>query len=205
LRLRQLDFYGKAKEWSARSYLLRTAGLREPSILAWQPLPLILLKLALFAEGALLLYSRHPLLADAMEQGVKFFRLHEIYRFSLPERPFFVRVAGLLFAAVIGYYGLAFLVHQVQALFSTLAVDRKAGRLYYIRGFLVKTDLLVFSIPQMEYVTLKHNLVSRLLDIGTLVVQEKSGERIVVRSVGQASAVLRALARHGGSKGGDEP
>jgi hypothetical protein len=192
--LRDLDIYGRIRVFFIKRYLSKTVRFEDPAaLMSWQPLYIILLKTAAAVAGSVLVYSLHPVLGGWLEKGFAFFKFDEIYNFQLPGRSFFDRIAGLIFLVLICYYGLYFLRYFMQSVFSSLVVSPAEGKIYYIKGFLVKTALIVFPMPETDSVALKQNALTRLLGIGTIVVNQKNGDVVEVRSLRKPGEVLRGI------------
>lgn len=182
------------KDPEQNRYYLETHSIkRENLLITWQPLLLIFTKVAIVAFISYLFYLLHPIVGDWLEQGFLFFRLHEIYNFDFPGKSFFQMIAEYLFLFIIGYHGIFFLFHQFQALFSSLAVSRLDKKVYYIKNHLIKKELFVFSVPEMEIFRLKQNILYRLLGIGTITIQKKSGETVIIKSLKNAPQVMKYI------------
>lgn len=193
-RIRMANLLRFVREGFVRFYLRRTTGLRERGLfVTWQPLYWVLLKIAAVVSLSYLLFSQFPVLSSWLEQGLAFFRLHEIYNFKFPDKTFFDALAQGILLAVIGYYGLWFGYHQALALFSSFVIAPKQRRAYYIRNLVFKKDLFVFSLPDLEQFTLRHNIALRLLGMGTIALRSKGGDSITIRSVARAAQAVKKM------------
>jgi hypothetical protein len=194
-RFREYNFYRRTRERLVKGYLRRTVALEDQSAaVSWQPLYYVLFKVAVVGSLIWWLYGLHSILGGWLESGFRFFKFHEIYNFTFPARSFFNRISAALCILVLGYYGLYFFFSQLQALFSSLAVSRYERKIYYVRSLLVKKDLHVFSIEEMDGMVLTHNLISRLFGIGTIVLKDRNGDRVTVRGLGRASEMVKEIA-----------
>jgi len=194
-RIRRANLYGTIRERFVRFYLRRTAHVRSKNLtIAWQPFHFILVKVIVVSGFSYLLFLQFPLLSGWIGQGLAFFRLSEIYNFKYPDKSFFDSIAKWIILCVIGYYGLYFCFYQLQALFSSLAVSPADNKLYYIRNFILKKDLHIFTLSEIDYVILRQNLFFRLFGIGTIVLKNKAGETVVIRSMKYASHVIKKIA-----------
>jgi len=194
-RLRKFNFYRILREKAVRWYLKRmTACPARGLVISWQPLYFIICKTAVVVSLSLLLLSAFPYLAGWLKAGLAFFRLHEIYNFKFPEDGFFNDLARGLLLAVIGYYGIFFAVHQLAALFSYFAVSVPGRKAYFVKSYFFKKDLHVIALPALDYFSLKHNLLFRLLGLGTIVMKNRSGERLTIRSVTRAARIMKTMA-----------
>jgi hypothetical protein len=191
---KNINIYRKIRESLVGFYLSRTASVDKKNlIISWQPLFLIIVKIAVVAFLSYKIWELHPIVGNWFKIGLDFFKLHEIYNFRFPARSFFDTVAGYLFLIVLGYHGLYFLYHQLQDLFSVLALSKADEKIFYIRNLFLKKDLYIFSIPDIALVVLKQNILYRLLGLGTISLQKRSGEQIVIRSIRGATRMLKEL------------
>ena len=53
--------------------------------------------------------------------------------------------------------------------------------------------MFIFNIPEMDFIVLKQNILSRLFGIGTISLQKKSGEQIVIKSLKKATKITRLI------------
>jgi hypothetical protein len=193
-RIKVANVYRVIREQLVRFYLKRVAACKGKDLLIiWQPVYFVFIKIAIAVTLSYLLFSQYFYLSSWLSQGLAFFRLNEIYNFEFPKQPFFDSLAKGILLVIIGYYGLYFTYYQIQALFSSFVVSGRQKKAYYIKNFLVKKDLYIFSLPEMDYFTLKHNLLFRPLGIGTIVLKNKSGETITVRSVAYAPKAIKKM------------
>ena len=193
-RIRKFNFYRILREKAVRWYLLKMVACPAKGLLVcWQPLYFIIIKTGVAVTLSLLLYSAYPYLAGWLKEGLAFFRLNEIYNFTFPEQEFFDHLAQGILLVIIGYYGLFFIAHQVLGLFSSFAVSSATRKAYYIRSFFVKKDLHVFAVPALDYFAIRHNLVFRILGVGTLILKNRSGEKIKIRWLTRASRAVRKM------------
>jgi len=195
-RLGNINFYRVIREWFIRFYLgsIVTTDKKKLTI-TWQPILLIVIKVALVVIIALLVFPYHLVLGEWLEQGFAFFRLHEIYNFDFPQRDFFINIAKVLFLFVIGYYSIFFGKNQIQALFSSLSLSKNDKTAYYVRNFLIQKDVFIFNIPEMDFIILKQNIIFRIFGIGTISFQRKSGEQIVIKSLKNATKITRLITK----------
>jgi hypothetical protein len=192
--LRNINIYRKMRESLVGFYLSRTASVDKKNlIISWQPLFLIIIKIAVVAFVFYKIWELHPIVGNWFKIGLDFFKLHEIYNFKFPGKSFFDTVASYLFLFVLGYHGLFFLYHQLQDLFSVLAVSRADEKVFYIRNLFIKKDLYIFSIPDIALVVLKQNILYRFIGLGTISLQKRSGEQVVIRSISGAPFLLKQL------------
>jgi hypothetical protein len=200
--LRGHNYYRIAREKLVRGYLRRAIALNDPgSEISWQPLYYVVVKVVIVAILVWEVFRLHPILGGWLETGFRFFKFHEIYNFTFPARSFFDRIAAILAGIVLGYYGLYFLFYQLQALFSSIIVSRREKKIFYIKSLFVKKDLHMFSASELDFFVLKHNLLSRLFGIGTLVLSGKNGDLITVRGVGRAGRIMKEIAAAGAAAG----
>ena len=154
---------------------------------------LILVKLLIVAYLSYRFHALYPFLGSWIKKGFEFFRLHEIYNFQFPRKRTFDTVAEVLFLLIIAYYGIPFLIRQIQAFFSSLVIDPSEKKVYYIKSFLLVKDIYIWMIPEIHHVVLKQNVVSRILNIGTVVLEKKAGEKVVIRSLFKAPDIVKQL------------
>ena len=158
-------------------YLKRTVTFnRKKSFITWQPLLFVLLKVTLGGIAFYLFFSLYPYVSKFIKEGILFFRLHEIYNFDFPTNTFLDTIAKIVLGIIIGYAGLFFVKYQVEALFSALVVSTEDKRVYYIKNALILKSLYIISMPEIDHVILKQNIITRLFGIGTILLQKKSGE-----------------------------
>jgi hypothetical protein len=193
-RIRDLDIYTRVRETMVRLYLKRTVSFQgKNSIITWQPLFFIVLKLALAGIISFLFFSLYPYLAGYLKEGILFFRFHEIFNFDFPSTTSLETLAQIILGIIIGYTGIFFIKYQAEALLSSLIISIQEKRIYYIRNIFFLKELYIFSLPEIDHVVLKQNIITRLLGIGTLLLQKKSGERVVIASLKNAPGVCTKL------------
>ena len=159
----------------------------------WQPMLLILVKLLVVAYLSYRFHALYPFLSTWLKKGFEFFKLHEIYNFRFPKKRTFDTVAEVLCLVVIAYYGIPFFIRQVQAFFSSLVIDPSEKKVYYIKSFLLVKDIYIFMVPEIHHIVLKQNIISRLLNMGTVVLEKKAGEKVIVRSLFRAPDIVKQL------------
>jgi hypothetical protein len=193
-RFRGANIYRKGREKRARIYLKRSTGIEDSdSIVSWQPLPYVLLKVVIAAVILVSLYILSPVLGGWLEKGFRFFKLHEIYSFTFPSRSFFDTVARGLVLLIELYYGGYFCYHQLLALCSTLVMSARVGKLCLIKSILIRKEVHVMSTHDLDLVVLKQNLLSRVLGIATLVVTTRNGIRLTIRGLTYAPALMKGI------------
>lgn len=194
--LKKLNIYREVRESLVAFYLSKTVAVKKQDLtISWQPPFFIFLKIAVVAFISFKLYELHPVVGTWLKTGLDFFKLHEIYNFKFPAKSFFDTVAHYIFLFIIGYYGIYFLYHQILGLFSVLVINKVDEKVYYIKNFFVKKDLFIFSIPDIALVILKQNIISRLFGLGTISLQKRSGEQVVIRTVQRAHVLLKDLTK----------
>ncbi len=203
--VRDLNVYRKIRERLVRFYIKRTAATTavkpEKLMVCWQPVPLIIAKVALVAVVSAWLYGFAPLVGKWLKIGFDFFKLEDIYNFEFPKQPFFDAIAGYAILSVIAYYGIWFLYRQLLAFLSVLVINDAEDKVYVVRNAFVRKTLYVFSIADIALVVLRQNLVARLFGIGTISLEKKSGELVEINSVGSAREAVKLLSRtHGKSR-----
>jgi hypothetical protein len=192
--IKKINIYRRMRESFVSFYLSKTVDANKKDLtISWQPPLFILFKIAVVAFISYKLYQLHPVVGTWFKTGMDFFKLHEIYNFKFPAKSFFDTVASYLFLLIIGYHGIYFLYHQVLGLFSVLVVNRTDEKVYYIRNLFIKKDLFIFAIPDIALVVLKQNIISRLFGLGTISLQKRSGEQVVIRTVQRAHLLLKDL------------
>jgi len=192
--LSSLNFYRKIRESLVSFYLSKTANADKINLtISWQPLLLIAAKIAIVLFISYKIYELHPIVGSWMKIGLDFFKLHEIYTFKFPNRSFFNTVSSYVFLFILGYHGIFFLYHQLTAFFSVIVVSKSEEKLYYIKSYFIKKELFIFSIPDIALIILKQNFFYRFFDIGTISLQKKSGEQIIIKSIKEASKLLKEL------------
>lgn len=176
-------------------YLKKTAAadVNELSF-HWQPAIFVIVKVLVVAYLSYRFYLFYPYLGDLIRKGFEFFKLEEIYNFKFPSKSFFDRVAEIIFLFIIIYYGAFFLIRQIQALFSSFIVNRSERIAYYIKNLVVIKNIHVIQIAEIDHIILKQNILGRLIRIGTIVLEKKSGEKIIVRALNKASDITKQLA-----------
>jgi hypothetical protein len=192
--LRNLNIYRRTREFFIYRYLSKTLSIQKEHItITWQPFLFILLKIIIAATASFLAFNLYPYLSSWLKEGLIFFRLHEIYNFDFPTGAFLDTVAQIIIVIILGYIGLFFITYQTQALFSSLVVSTDDKKVYYIKNIIVWKALYIFSIPEIDHVVLKQNILYRLIGVGTIVFQKKSGEKVIINSIKNAPKVFREL------------
>jgi hypothetical protein len=192
--LRDLNIYRRAREFFICRYLSKTLSIHKEHItITWQPVLFILCKIIIAGIVSFLAFGLYPYLSTWLKDGIIFFRLHEIYNFDFPTDAFLDTVAQIILGIILGYIGLFFITYQVQALFSSLVVSTFDKKVYYIKNILIWKALYIFSIPEIDHVVLKQNIIYRFLGIGTIMFQKKSGEKVMMCSLKNAPKVFREL------------
>ncbi|MBN2444920.1 MAG: PH domain-containing protein [Spirochaetales bacterium] len=192
--LKKINIYRRIRESLVSFYLSKTVAAQKKDLtIAWQPPLFIILKITVVAIISYKVYELHPIVGNWFKIGLDFFKLHEIYNFTFPPQSFFDSIASYLFLFIIAYHGIYFLYHQIQALFSVLVINDAEDKVYYIKNFFIKKDLFIFSIPDISLVVLKQNIISRLFGLGTISLQKRSGEQVVIRTVQRAHILLKHL------------
>jgi hypothetical protein len=203
--LKKVNVYRRIRESFVAFYLSQTVNAKKKDLtISWQPPLLIILKIAIVAFISYKFYGLHPVVGTWLKTGLDFFKLHEIYNFKFPAKSFFDTIASYLFLFLIGYHGIYFLYHQILGLFSVLVINKTDEKIYYIRNLFIKKDLFIFSIPEIALVVLKQNIISRLFGLGTITLQKRSGEEVMIRTIQHAHLLLKeftsmkkAYDRHG--------
>lgn len=191
---RRINVYRKTREALVGCYLSRTASVEKKNLIVfWQPLFLIIAKIAVVAFVSFKIWELYPIVGKWMKIGLDFFKLHEIYNFRFPGIGFFESVANYLFLFILGYHGLFFLYHQLLDLFSVIAISAADGKVFYVRNLFLKKELYVFSIPDIALIVLRQNILARLIGVGTISLQKRSGEQVAIRSVGNARTLLMLI------------
>ena len=160
----------------------------------WQPAVFVLVKVLVVAYLSYRADLFYPHLGDLIRKGFEFFKLEEIYNFKFPSKSFFDRVAEIIFLFIILYYGMFFLIRQIQALFSSFILNLNEKKAYYIKNLIIFKNIHVIQIAEIDHIVLKQNILGRLIHIGTIVLEKKSGEKIIIRSLNKASDITKQLA-----------
>ncbi|MBN1698445.1 MAG: PH domain-containing protein [Spirochaetales bacterium] len=190
--LKDINIYRHVREHCIYRYLSTMMQLEKSgTVITWQPFYLILVKTIIAVTVFIFVFNLYPYLSGWLGEIVRFFRLHEIYHFDFPTRSSLDTAAQVIIALVLGYIGLFFLIYHIQALFSSLVINNAGKKAYYIRNSVVCTSLYVFSVPEIDHIVLKQNILFRLLGIGTIVFMKKSGEKVTIASIKNASKVFR--------------
>ncbi|OHD53220.1 MAG: hypothetical protein A2014_12065 [Spirochaetes bacterium GWF1_49_6] len=188
------NFLNVTREQPLVFYLKKTVSADRDSLtLYFQPRLLIILKVVLFFIAGYFFYEIHHPVGTILQNVMGFFKLDEIYKFKFPDADFFQKAASALFLLVLAYFGVWFLGRQIQGLLSGLAVDRAGKKLYYVRNSLVTVDLYMFAVPEIDMIVLRQNIAGRFLKIGSLELRKKSGERIVIASLGRAPDAIATI------------
>ncbi|MBN2535206.1 MAG: PH domain-containing protein [Spirochaetales bacterium] len=191
---RDLNIYRRFKEYLVYMYLKRTITFQKRNcIITWQPFFFVLFKVTAAGIISFCFFSLYPYLSGYLKQGILFFRLHEIFNFDFPTTTFLDNLAKIILCIIIGYTGLFFVKYQVEALLSALIINTNDKKVYYIKNTFLLKELFIFSLPGIDHVVLKQNILSRLLGIGTILLQKKSGERIIIASIKNAPGVFTKL------------
>ena len=186
----------RVRNYFTERYLTRTLAVTPDSLgFHFQPPLLVLARVALVAIVVFNLYALYPIVGSWIQKGFEFFQLHEIYNFEFPKNSFFHSIAQYLFLLVIGYYGLFFMIRQIQALFSTLAVSRAERKIYYLKNTLIVKHVYLFQISEIDHIILKQNIIGRLFGVGTIVLSKKNGESVVVAALRNAPGIVREFSR----------
>jgi hypothetical protein len=199
-QLRDVNVYRRIRESLIRLYLKRTISFqKKKSIITWQPFFFVFFKLASAGIISYLFFLLYPYLSGYLKEGILFFRLHEIFNFDFPSIRVLDNLAKIILGIIIGYIGIFFVKYQVEALLSALIVSPGDKRIYYIKNTFILKELYIFSIPEIDHVVLKQNIITRLLGIGTLLLQKKSGERVIIASIKDAAGVFSTIISATGS------
>jgi hypothetical protein len=197
--IKNLNVYRKLRERLVRFYLKRTVATlpidRVRLTIFWQPVPLILCKVAIVAAASYWLYTLFPILGKWLREGFDFFKLQDIYNFEFPKQTFFDSIALYLLLFIIAYHGLYFLYHELSAFLSVLVVNEAEAKVYLVRSVFVKKVLYVFAIPEIALVILRQNIVARIFGIGTISLEKKSGDLVEIRSIAGARKAVRLLSQ----------
>jgi hypothetical protein len=192
--LRRFNIYRRVREYLNLSYLEKTVTIGKNDILiTWQPVIYVLLKVGVAYSVAASAFAFYPGVAAWIKWLIGFFRLNEIYNFEMPGRDVLENIGRIVLVIPIGYAGIWFSWYQLTALFSSFAVNEKGKKAYYIKNVLIKKELFIFSIPEIEHFILKQNIVTRLFGIGTIVLKKKSGETVRIGSLKNVSSVIKKL------------
>ncbi|MBN2439953.1 MAG: hypothetical protein JXJ04_01350 [Spirochaetales bacterium] len=192
--LRDFNLYRRIRESSVRFYLERTITFhKKTSIITWQPLLFVLAKLGAGIVLSLSFFSLYPYLATYIKELILFFRLNEIYNFDFPTTTFIESIARAILLIILGYIGIFYVKYQFEALFSALVISTTDKKVYYIKNALIMKELFIFSMPEIDLVVLKQNILTRLLGIGTILLQKKSGEQVIIASIKNPSKIFLHL------------
>lgn len=196
---RFLDRYwlpGRARRWAA-TRSVRLVGLVDPeaALSTYQPVVWVVAKVVAIIVVMRAVVALDVELGRRLSEIVGFFQLEEIYNFELPTLATYTRWSRLALLGVAGLGGGYLLILQVQALFSTVILDRAGRTLYYIEGYAVFRRVHTVELSRLEVVTLRQWLLTRLVRIGTLDLAVISGERLVIRSLWRAPQFVAALRR----------
>ncbi|MBN2737033.1 MAG: PH domain-containing protein [Spirochaetales bacterium] len=194
--LRDTNMFSHARKEAIGAYLKKhTSADPEQLEISWQPVVYVGIKIAVIIGAGLWLYSFYPMVAEWMKIGLDFFKLHEIYNFDFPSILFFEKIASWVLGLLIVYHGGFILYHQLVALFSSLSVDPVNNKVYYLENILLKKDLYVFEISEIDLVILRQNILFRFLGMGTLIFQKKSGDQVKIISLKQANEMMKLISR----------
>ncbi len=181
----------KLREKWIEKQLRRSAPRSGVNRFYWQPPLLILLKSLAAFIIILKLISLHVYAGEGLEAGFLFFKLEKIFNLTFPGKEFFQRVSFLLFGTIVGVPSLLFFRDQLTGLLSSAAVNRSAGRLYYIRNRIVSTKTIIIPFEQIETVTLKRNIITgKLLNTGTVEIVTRSGDLYEISSIDNAESLV---------------
>jgi hypothetical protein len=190
----RLWFFPRLRKAAGRFPLRRTGlKMKDAGLTTWQPIPWVLIKITAISFAVYLLLQLRDKLGTFFFDAVSFFRLQEIYNFDLPAPAFYDRLALIILAAAGGLYGGYFLIKQLQALFSTLIIDTKKERIYYLESYLLYRRLHTIPFNTIASITLRQELISRIFGIGGILISMTSGERIMIRSIRHAAQVIRTI------------
>jgi len=203
--LRNINMYRKLRERLVRFYIRRTiapTSVRRAKLMVyWQPVPLIIAKVALAVVFSFWFYGLAPFVGKWLKIGFDFFKLQDIYKFEFPKQSFFDAIAGYAILFVIAYVGLWFLYHQLVAFLSVLVVNETENRVYVVRNVFVKKTLYAFSIADIALVVLRQNMFARLFGIGSISLEKKSGELVEIKSIAGARNAVRLISGTRGKAG----
>jgi hypothetical protein len=194
--LARINYYRRIREWCVSHYLSKTVALGKKDkdiLITWQPLVYVCLKISLALFAGFALFGFYPEVGRVVEQLIHFFRLHEIYNFDMPGPVMFDAIGQVILAIVIVSAGFSFAVRQLTALFSSFVVNPLWKKAYYIKNILIRKELYVFSLPEIEHCILTQSIPARLFGIGTLELRKKSGYTVRIASVKNAPLVMRYL------------
>ncbi len=194
--LRRMNVYRRAREALVSRYLSRTVFIGKKdkdAVITWQPFLYVAIKIGLAAYAASAVFGLYPYVGRGVEWLIRFFRLHEIYNFDIPGPVILNGIGQWVLAVVILLFGFSFAVYQVVALFSSFVVIPARRRAYYIKNSLLRKELFIFSLSEMDHCVLKQNPAARLIGIGTIELRIKSGYSVRIASLKNASLVMKHL------------
>lgn len=191
-RLRRLLDWRRRLEIRLRASVLFPAG--EYEFRMYRTLRSRIVVQAIFAAvvGAGL-YSAHDRLGAGLEQAVAFMQFHEVFRFELPDRAWFDRVARILLLILLGRYGVEFLWRSHARWFSALVYERVSRRVFILHRRPFRE--VVHIIPQDDILALalRRGWLDRLTGSGEAILTSSAGV-YTVRSLYRASELIRDLA-----------
>lgn len=180
----------KLAEWAVRRVGVRRG---HKVVTTWQPIPWVLAKMVGLVFVAVFLLRFVEPLGAVFAEVVGFFELDQIYNFELPTIDTYNSIARLIILAVVGLYGGYLLILQIQALLSTLIYDIDGRCLHYLESYLVYRRVHTVPVTSVESITLRQTILSRIFTVGGILVTTASGERLLVRNLWNAAAVVKAV------------
>jgi hypothetical protein len=148
-----------------------------------QSILMIIVKTAVFIILIVKIYPLYKIAGDYIKIGFNFFKIEEIYKFKMPDIKFFYLVSRILIIGLIAYHGFYFLKKQAEGIFSSIIIDNKNNKIYLIKSCLIKNDLYIFSKSDVSPVLIRQNIISKIFNIGTIILQKKDDEKISISSI----------------------
>ncbi len=139
------------------------------------------------------LYSAHGRLGAWLEQGVTFMQFHEVFRFELPDRAWFDRVARILLLLMLGRYGAELLWRGYALWFSAVAYERISRRVFILHRRPFQEELHILARGDILALALRRGWLDRITGSGEIILTTASGA-FTVRALHRARELIRDLA-----------
>lgn len=148
-----------------------------------QSILMILIKIAIFVILVIKIYPLYKTVGEYLKIGFNFFKIEEIYKFKMPDIKFFYQVSKILIIALFCYHGFYFFKKQIEGIFSSIIIDNQNNKIYLIKSYLIKNDLYIFLKSDVSPVVIRQNIISKIFNTGTIILQKKDDERISISSI----------------------
>jgi hypothetical protein len=178
------------------SFINTTTGINlDTNSCYWQPIYLVAARTLLFLSLVIISIVFHLVPGGLMHSLVGYFKFEAIFKFTAPDRGFYNTLSLILILILIAYYGFIFIRNQVESLFSSLVIDEKNRQLYLVKSRFFTYDIKIIPLHEIPAVTLKQNILYKLVNLGTLVFHKTTAEQIRFYALFNARNALSTITR----------